>query len=76
MESILGLEFDQGQKLIQELMQWATQERFIYRHKWKPNDVLMWDNRWTIHVVEPFDHSSLRRIMHRTTIAGTEEVLE
>ena len=76
MESIVGLEFDQGQKLIQELMQWATQERFIYRHKWKAHDVLMWDNRWTIHVVEPFDHSSLRRIMHRTTIAGTEEVLE
>jgi len=75
MESILGFGFDEGQRLIQELMEWATQKRFIYRHKWKPHDVLMWDNRWTIHVVEPFDHSSVRRIMHRTTIAGTEEVL-
>ena len=75
MESIVGLEQDEGQSLIQKLMNWATQNRFIYRHKWEPHDVLMWDNRWTIHVVEPFDHSAERRVMHRTTISGTERVL-
>ena len=36
--------------------------------------VMMWDNRWTLHVVEPFDHGRERRVMHRTTIAGTEPV--
>ncbi len=34
----------------------------------------MWDNRWVIHVVEPFDHGSERRVMHRTSIAGSEPV--
>ena len=61
-------------QLIDDLMAWATQDRFIYRHRWRPNDVLMWDNRWVIHVVEPFDHGSERRVMHRTSIAGSEPV--
>ena len=55
-------------------MDWATQDAFVYRHRWHPHDVLMWDNRWCIHVVTPFDHGAERRVMHRTTIAGTEPV--
>ena len=55
-------------------MAWATQDGFVYRHRWRPHDVLMWDNRWCIHVVTPFDHGTERRVMHRTTIAGTEPV--
>ena len=75
MERIVGLKEQESRQLIDELMAWATQDRFIYRHHWRPHDVLMWDNRWTIHVVEPFDHGSERRVMHRTSIAGTEPVM-
>ncbi len=74
MERIIGLNEQDSRQLIDELMAWATQDRFIYRHRWRPHDVLMWDNRWVIHVVEPFDHGSERRVMHRTSIAGTEPV--
>ena len=74
MERIVGLGEQESKQLIDELMAWATQERFVYRHRWRPHDVIMWDNRWLIHVVEPFDHGAERRVMHRTTIAGTEPV--
>ena len=76
MEQIVGLSPSASRELIEELMAWATQDRFVYRHRWRRHDVLMWDNRWTIHVVTPFDHGSERRVMHRTTIAGTEKVEE
>lgn len=75
MEQIVGLEDPESRDLIDELMAWATQERFSYRHRWHPHDVLMWDNRWLIHVVTPFDHGHERRVMHRTTIAGTDPVV-
>ena len=74
MEHILGLSQADSRQLIDELMAWATQDGFVYRHRWRPHDVLMWDNRWCIHVVTPFDHGGERRVMHRTTIAGTEPV--
>ena len=74
MERIIGLTESESSRLIEELMAWATQDRYVYRHCWRPHDVLMWDNRWCIHVVTPFDHGSERRVMHRTTIAGTEAV--
>ena len=74
MDRILGLGEPDSRQLIEELMAWATQDRFVYRHRWRPHDVLIWDNRWLIHVVEPFDHGVERRVMHRTTIAGTEPV--
>ena len=74
MERIPGLNEKDSRGLIDELMAWATQDRFVYRHRWRPHDVLMWDNRWCIHGVTPFDHGAERRVMHRTTIAGTEPV--
>lgn len=74
MERIIGLGEQESRQLIDDLMAWATQDSFIYRHRWRPHDVLMLDNRWVIHVVEPFDHGSERRVMHRTSIAGSEPV--
>ena len=75
MEKVVGMEAAEGRELLDELMAWATEERFVYRHRWRPNDLLMWDNRWLIHVVEPFEHGVERRVMHRTTIAGTDSVI-
>ena len=74
MEGVVGLGEEESECLLGELMDWATQERFHYRHRWQAHDVLMWDNRGAIHVVEPYDHGAERRVMHRTTIAGTEPV--
>jgi taurine dioxygenase len=50
-----------------------TQEAFIYRHRWAPGTVLMWDNRCTMHFAEGGYDGHLR-VMHRTTVAGDTPV--
>jgi alpha-ketoglutarate-dependent taurine dioxygenase len=61
-------------RLLEELTPFAAQPRFVYRHQWDPDDVVLWDNRCTMHQVTPHDPRELR-VMHRTTIVGTEAVL-
>ena len=52
----------------------AALPQFVYRHRWRVHDVVMWDNRCTIHhAVDDYD-SSERRHMHRTTITGGRPV--
>ena len=41
-----------------------------YRHQWQPGDIVLWDNRSTMHKACPFDEANTRRLMHRTTIQG------
>jgi taurine dioxygenase len=69
-----GLTPDEGRQLIAELTEIAADPRFVYRHRWETDDVLMWDNRCTMHQVTPFDPRE-RRVMHRTTIVGSEPVM-
>ena len=58
---------------IVELIAHATEDRFVYRHVWTKDDVVMWDNRCTMHAVEPFDNRIIRRVMHRVTLVGEEK---
>jgi taurine dioxygenase len=55
----------ESQKLIQELLDYVTQDRFVYRHKWREGDVLVWDNRCTLHTGTLFDDTKYVREMHR-----------
>jgi taurine dioxygenase len=55
--------------LLGELYLHQVQERFIYRHRWQPDMLIMWDNRRTMHQAEG-GYEGHRRVMHRTTIAG------
>ena len=75
MERIEGLTEDESRTLLDELTAFATQDRFVYRHKWQKDDVIFWDNRCTMHAVLPYDAANLRRVMHRTTIVGDGPVL-
>ena len=75
MERIVGWDEGEARALVEELAEWATQDRLVYEHTWRPHDVLMWDNTWTMHLVMPYDLASQRRVMHRTAIAGVEAVL-
>ena len=75
MERIGGLDEDETRALVEELSEWASQDRFVYQHSWRRHDVVMWDNTWTMHLVLPYDQATKRRVMHRTAIAGTEAVL-
>ena len=75
MECIVARSPEASRLLIDRLTEFATREEFVHRHRWRSHDVLMWDNRWTMHKVSPFDWYRERRVMHRTVIAGTEPVL-
>jgi alpha-ketoglutarate-dependent 2,4-dichlorophenoxyacetate dioxygenase len=67
---ILGRPIEDGRALLAELLEHATQDRFIYSHSWQVGDLVMWDNRAVLHRGRAWDESRYKRIMHRTTIAG------
>jgi alpha-ketoglutarate-dependent taurine dioxygenase len=67
--------FDEARRFITELTEFAAQPQFVYRHKWRKDDLLMWDNRVTMHQVTPYDAARRKRIMHRTSLQGTGPVL-
>ena len=69
-----GLSPEASRALIEELAEFAGERQFVYRHRWETDDVLMWDNRCTMHQVTPFDPGE-RRVMHRTTIVGDAPVI-
>ena len=73
-DAVEGLDDAAARQLIDDLTAFADQPRFTYKHRWEPHDVLMWDNRCTVHAVTPHDPAE-RRVMHRTTIMGDEAVL-
>ena len=54
---------------IAELLELATQPRFIYTHRWQRHNLLVWDNRFAIHRRRPFP-ADVRRYLVRTTVAG------
>jgi len=67
---VVGMREPDGTNLIQALLAHATAERFVYTHKWKVGDLLLWDNRCTMHRVLPFDQARYRRRVHRTTLSS------
>ena len=68
---IEGMHFSDSQELLQHLLTHTTQDKYVYRHKWKMGDVVIWDNTGTMHRVRPFDLSSGRKL-HRFAVEGTE----
>ncbi|MEM7404652.1 MAG: TauD/TfdA family dioxygenase [Pseudomonadota bacterium] len=66
---------EESRPIIDELMEFACQERFTYRHQWRPGDVLIWDNRSSMHKVCEYDDANTRRLMHRTTIKGDAPIM-
>jgi alpha-ketoglutarate-dependent 2,4-dichlorophenoxyacetate dioxygenase len=67
---IVGRPVDEGRALLRELLAFATQPEFVYRHAWRVGDLVMWDNRAVLHRGRPWDTGRHRRVMHRTTVAG------
>lgn len=68
--SIDGMTEVESRALIDRLMAHATEDRFIYSHRWSPGDLLIWDNRAVLHRATPFASTTERRHMVRTTVAG------
>ncbi len=65
---IVGWPEPQALALLDELYAFATQERFIYVHKWRPWDLVIWDNRCTLHRATPLETDRYKRDVRRTTV--------
>jgi taurine dioxygenase len=66
---VMGLERQESEDLLDALWEFATLPQYTYTHQWRVGDLLMWNNRSTMHRREPFD-ASARRLMQRTQIKG------
>jgi alpha-ketoglutarate-dependent 2,4-dichlorophenoxyacetate dioxygenase len=64
---IVGLPVPEGRVMLMELTEFATQRQFIYTHHWKVGDLVIWDNRVTLHRALPFDESEVRDLRRVTT---------
>ncbi len=66
---IKGLSLGDSESLLDELWSYATRDEIAWHNEWRVGDLVIWDNRCTMHRRDPFDASS-RRVMHRTQIKG------
>jgi taurine dioxygenase/alpha-ketoglutarate-dependent 2,4-dichlorophenoxyacetate dioxygenase len=66
-----GMPVEEGKALHRYLLDWVTKPEFVYVHRWKVGDVVLWDNRPTLHRVLPYD-PKYRRVLQRTEVKGTE----
>ena len=68
---IAGMDETASRELLDHLLDWATQRRFTYRHAWSSGDLVIFNNPGLLHRSYPYTDAA-RRIMHRTTLKGTE----
>ena len=64
---VVGWPVPEGRLLLRDLIEHATQSRFVYRHSWRAADLVIWDNLATMHRARPFDDSAHRRELRRVT---------
>lgn len=69
---VVDILIPEGRLLLRDLTEHATQDRFVYRHEWRPNDLVIWDNRATMHRARPFDDAKYQRDMRRTRTLDIE----
>lgn len=60
--AVKGMSKAKGQALINELIDWATQDHYVYTHRWQPGDVLVWDERATLHRGRPWPYDEERTL--------------
>ena len=65
---VMGLELEESERLLDRI--WSFVETAVYRHRWALGDLVLWDNRTTMHRRDAFDPKA-RRVMHRTQIKGS-----
>ncbi|MGH7400040.1 MAG: TauD/TfdA dioxygenase family protein, partial [Candidatus Rokuibacteriota bacterium] len=64
----------EGRLLLRDLVEHATRPEFVYRHQWRVGDLVIWDNRATMHRARPFDDTRYRRELRRVTTLDVEQV--
>ncbi|MCB1740105.1 MAG: TauD/TfdA family dioxygenase [Gammaproteobacteria bacterium] len=74
--AIVGWPVPEARMFIFDLMEQATRPELVYAHEWRLHDLIIWDNRQTMHRVRPFDDLNVVRDMRRTTIMGDGPTVE
>jgi len=72
-DHVVGMDLEEGRALLQELVDFATRPEWVYAHSWKQGDLVIWDNRCTMHRATTFDYMNERRDLRRTTINESGE---
>ena len=69
---ILGMPQREGETLLEELLEHTTKPQFVYAHRWRKGDLVIWDNRCLLHrAVANYEMGKYRRILHRSVVRGT-----
>lgn len=71
-KSVLGMPDEEGRALVRGLIEHATDEAHVYRHKWRAGDLLVWNNRYTMHRATGYDDKRYERLVYRLWIRGEE----
>ena len=74
--AIRGMQDDEARQLIDELTTHATQRQFVHAHRWRENDLVIWDNRCTMHRGMEFDDQRYKRDMRRATVSDVAPTCE
>ena len=69
------MSLEDGQAPHRELVEHVSRPEFCYFHQWRKGDLVVWDNRATLHKAEAYDMSRYRRVFRRTTVAGAGQVV-
>ena len=73
---VFGMPEPDGRSLIDELIAHATQRQFVYTHRWRVHDLVIWDNRCTMHRGSEFDDLRWKRDMQRATVSDVANSCE
>ena len=73
--AIVGWTIPEARMFLRDLTEFATQREFVYSHAWRPHDLVMWDNRQTMHRARRYDSNEVRDV-RRTTLAGDVVTIE
>jgi alpha-ketoglutarate-dependent 2,4-dichlorophenoxyacetate dioxygenase len=73
---IIGMSDAEGSALLDELMAHATQSQFVYSHRWRVGDLVIWDNRCTLHRGTAYDERRYKRDMRRATVSDIGNTVE
>ncbi len=71
---IIGWPVPDARLLLRDLMEHATQRKFVYRHAWQVGDLVIWDNRCTMHRATPFEDARFKRELRRVTTLDIDRV--
>jgi alpha-ketoglutarate-dependent 2,4-dichlorophenoxyacetate dioxygenase len=74
--TIRGMDDAEAKKLLAELIEHATQRKFVYSHRWRAKDLVIWDDRCTMHRGLPYDDQRYERDMRRATVADVAPTCE